>query len=88
MSAPMNTLTSAAWAAEDGLSWTPAKGDATVILTIADGDGSALAQTDIYEIHLIIFLNGHDTDCNNSAASAGIASGSAIKLDFITVETA
>ena len=89
MSAPLNDWTSAAWDDdEDGLSWTPSAGDATHIITIADGNGTALTTTDIYEIRVIIFLNGRDSDCNNSAASIGIASGSKILIDFIVSELA
>lgn len=88
MSAPENTWTDDDWAEEDGLSWTPAAGDATKIITIADGDGVALSTTTIYEIRIIIFLNGRDEDCNNSAASIGIAAGSKILIDFIVSDLA
>lgn len=89
MTAPLNSWTNAAWNdTTDGLSWTPTVGDATKIITVAEisGTETELSTTTIYEIRVIIFLNGRDDDCNNSAASIGIASGSKLLIDFIVEE--
>jgi hypothetical protein len=61
-----------------GITWK--QGDAAIKLNIAGtaGSGTALERT-IHQIHLIVFVDGYDADCNNS--SLGV--GSSIQVHFV-----